>query len=105
MLTLYIYFIVDTPRYHTLTALQCSEALWQDSVRERKVGEKSSPVMEVLASFYRYRNANTKVSSSNVKKAKVVHKGRENKSLVGNDIINPPSPSAPIEDWLENNTL
>lgn len=38
MLTLYIYFIVDTPSYHTLTALQCSEALWQDSVRERKVG-------------------------------------------------------------------
>lgn len=70
MLTLYIYFIVDTPRYHTLTALQCSEALCQDSVQARKVGGKSSPVMEVLASFYRYRNANTKVSSSNVKKLK-----------------------------------
>lgn len=40
MLTLYIYFIVDTPSYHILTALQCSEALWQDSVRERKVGGK-----------------------------------------------------------------
>lgn len=41
MLTLYIYFIVDTPSYHTLTALQCSEALWQDSVREQKVGGKA----------------------------------------------------------------
>lgn len=33
--------------------------------------------MEVLASFYRYRNANTKVSSSNVKKLKQFTKGEK----------------------------